>query len=82
MQHHLVAHGHVFADHHGKAAVGVQDAAILNIAALTDVNLFGVAANHHVKPDANIGLKHHIADQGRIVGYKMAFTFQSNLAVT
>mmetsp|Transcript_41616 Transcript_41616/g.97794 ORF Transcript_41616/g.97794 Transcript_41616/m.97794 type:complete len:294 (-) Transcript_41616:1168-2049(-) len=62
VQHDLVAHRHVLAQHQRKAVVGMQDRAILDVAAAADVQGRAVAAQHRVEPDAGVGLQGHAAD--------------------
>ena len=49
--------------------VGMQHTAVLDIAALTDLNGFGVAAHRHAKPDAGIGGNFDRAHHLCVVGY-------------
>src|SRR5690606_6433489 len=67
VQHDLVADGDMGADSHGKAVIGVQDGAILDVGAFADDDGIVVAANDHVEPDADILGQLHRADHGGIV---------------
>ncbi len=54
VQHDLVTDGYVVADRQRKTGVSVQNAAILNIAALTHLNPFIVAAQYGIEPNTAV----------------------------
>nr|GFC58613.1 hypothetical protein [Tanacetum cinerariifolium] len=64
MQHDVVADGHVLADGQRRPHVGVHDRAILHVAVLADVDQLVIPAQHGAEPDAGVGLKPDLADQG------------------
>ena len=46
-----------------KSHIGMQDAAILHIAALADMDQLIIAAQHRAEPDAGLAVDPHLADQ-------------------
>ena len=59
----------MFAHHQGLAVVGVQHAAVLDIAAFANFNGLGIAANHAAKPHAGVGVQGDSTHHLRAVGY-------------
>src|SRR5919106_1443022 len=62
VQHGEVADRHVRAYGQGKARVGVQDAAVLNVGAFAHGDQLVVATQHYAPPDARVPLEPDLAD--------------------
>jgi hypothetical protein len=69
VQHHLVADCDVGAQRQRRAHVGVQHAAVLDVAALADGDPLVVAAQHGAVPDVGAGAELDAADDGRRFGH-------------
>jgi len=61
MQHHPVANCYAVADTQWKSRVGMQDAAVLDVAAGTDLDKLVIAADDGVEPDAGLRLQADLA---------------------
>ena len=60
--------GHVPPDSKLHAGIGMQDRTILDIAALADLDIVTVTAQHRVEPDAAVSGQGDATDDGRVVG--------------
>ena len=69
MQHGFVPHRDVAPHHQRLTTVSMQHAAILDIAARTNVQMLAVATGHHAKPHAGLGLQCHLANHLGAIGY-------------
>ena len=66
MQHGLMADGAIAPDGERRSHVGMQHAAILDVASFADQDELIVTAQHRAEPDAGIALELHFADDDRI----------------
>src|SRR5699024_11553508 len=68
MQHGLVAHSHASADARREAGIGMHHAAVLDIRACADEQVFDVAAQHGIEPDADFFAERYPAEHGGVGG--------------
>jgi len=82
MQHDLVTDGYIVSDDELNARVGMQHAAVLDVAAFSDGEPVIVSAQYAIEPDAGFVLQADAANDGRIVCHEMTGALKFRGAVT